>query len=238
MPDIIGKALLDYHHGHYTEDIITETNISEKDILPLPYLFRSYNEMPTIEQRALQMTTGKTLDVGCGSGCHSLYLKKKGINITAIDVSKGAIKVCSLQGISNSKCIDLLNMKGKYDTILLLMNGTGIFQKIELVSIYLAHLKSMLQPNGQILIDSSDLRYMYDSYNDGSILVPMEHYYGELTFTIHYKKETSKPFYWLYIDKARFSGICNHLNLNFEVIEEGDNFEYLAKITHLENTHS
>ena len=72
--DLFGKAILDYQLGNYTEDIITETSISEEDILPLPYLFRNYDEMPKIEQKALQMAKGKVLDVGCGSGSHSLYL--------------------------------------------------------------------------------------------------------------------------------------------------------------------
>ena len=48
MKDILGKALLDYFHGNYTEDILTETNISDEDALPLPYLFRNYDEMPLI----------------------------------------------------------------------------------------------------------------------------------------------------------------------------------------------
>ena len=42
------------------------------------------------------------------------------------------------------------------------MNGTGIFQKLDYVSNYLQHLKKLLAKNGQILIDSTDLRYMYD----------------------------------------------------------------------------
>ena len=72
MKDILGKALLDYHNGNYSEDIITATNISEEDTLPLPYLFRSFVEMPKIEQRALELCRGKILDVGCGAGSHSL----------------------------------------------------------------------------------------------------------------------------------------------------------------------
>ena len=236
MSDILGKALLDYHHGSYTGDIRTETDISEEDILPLPYLFRSYDEMPTIEQKALQLTKGKTLDVGCGSGCHSLYLQKNDVDVTAIDISEGAIKVCQLQGLQNSKCIDLLNISEKYDTILLLMNGTGIFQKMELVPQYLSHLRSLLYLGGQILIDSCDLKYMYDTSEDGSILVPAGRYYGELNFTVHYKGETSTPFPWLYIDKVRFANLCHESQLNFELIEEDENHQYLARLTDLVNT--
>ena len=53
--DLFGIALLDYHNGKYTEDIITWTSISDEDILPLPYLFRDFNEMPKLEQEALKL---------------------------------------------------------------------------------------------------------------------------------------------------------------------------------------
>ena len=70
MKDLFGQAILDYHYqqGQYTEDIKTETTISEEDVLPLPYLFRSFEQMPALEQKALQMAKGKVLEVGCGAG--------------------------------------------------------------------------------------------------------------------------------------------------------------------------
>ena len=232
MKDIIGTALLDYYNGNYSEDIITETNISEEDELPLPYLFRTFKEMPKIEQMALKSAVGKTLDVGCGAGSHSLYLQEKGFDVMGIDTSKGAIEVCKLRGVKNSENIDLLQLKNEsFDTILLLMNGTGIFQNLENTSKYLQHLKSLLNPNGQILIDSSDLRYMYDFTEDGGILVPADRYYGELEFTMRYKEMESEPFEWLYLDERNFENICTLNNLSFEVIARGDNFDYLARVT-------
>lgn len=232
MKDIIGQALLDYYHGNYSEDILTETNISEEDELPLPYLFRSYCEMPEIEQKALDLAKGKVLDVGCGAGSHSLYLQEKGLDVLGIDTSKGAIEVCKLRGLQNAEHIDFLDLNSKeFDTILLLMNGTGIFQNLEKTSEYLQHLKSLLKPEGQILIDSSDLRYMYDSYEDGGILVPADRYYGELEFTMSYKGMQSELFEWLYIDENLFETICTDNKINFEVVARGSNFDYLARIT-------
>jgi hypothetical protein len=75
MKDLFGKAILDYQTNNAPEDLITETSISEADEMSVAYLFRSYEEMPAIEQTALQMAKGKTLDVGCGAGSHSLYLQ-------------------------------------------------------------------------------------------------------------------------------------------------------------------
>lgn len=231
MKDIIGTALLDYYNGNYSEDIITETNISEEDELPLPYLFRDFNEMPEIEQKALKFAKGKVLDVGCGAGGHALYLQEKGFDVLGIDTSEGAIEVCKLRGLKNAKHIDLLQLKNeKFDSILMLMNGTGIFQNLETTSKYLQHLKSLLNPEGQILIDSSDLQYMYDATEEGGILVPADHYYGELEFTMRYKEMESELFEWLYLDEKLFEELCVENNLHFEVIERGENFDYLARI--------
>ncbi|MBW2938895.1 class I SAM-dependent methyltransferase [Aureisphaera sp. CAU 1614] len=232
MKDILGKALLDYFHGNYTEDILTETNISDEDELPLPYLFRNYDEMPSLEQKALELCKGTVLDVGCGAGSHSLWLQNKGLQVTAIDTSKGALEVTRLRGVENVKQISLLDYsEAKFDTILLLMNGTGIFETIDQVPNYLHHLKSLLQPNGQILIDSSDLKYMYDTSEEGGIWVPADRYYGELEFTMKYKGELSNPFHWLYLDSARFEVYAKNNGFKFETIIEGEHFEYLARLT-------
>jgi len=233
MNDIFGQALLDYQNGNYSEDILTETNISEEDVLPLPYLFRGFSEMPPIETKALELVKGKTLDIACGTGSHTLYLQEKGFDVTAIDTSKGAIEVCKLRGVHNAIQSDLLELKDeKFDTILLLVNGTGIFQKIEFIEKYLHHLKSLLNPKGQILIDSSDLRYMYDEgEKEGSIMVPSGNYYGELEFIMKYKNQSSEPFNWLYLDENIFDTAASNCNLNFNVIKRGENFDYLAKLT-------
>lgn len=63
MTDLFGQALLDYQNDNYTDDLYTETNICEEDVLPLPYLFRNYSEMPPLEQLALSNASGKVLDV-------------------------------------------------------------------------------------------------------------------------------------------------------------------------------
>ena len=234
MQDILGSALLDYFHGNYTEDLITETNISEEDELPLPYFFRGFSEMPHIEQQALKLSKGKAMDVGCGAGSHALYLQKKGMKVTAIDTSKGAVEVAKLRGVIDVKNIDLLKLQNeKFDTILLLMNGTGIFQKLEYISVFLEHLKSLLSSNGQILIDSSDLKYMYDTNEEGGIWIPGDSYYGELEFITKYKGQESEPFNWLYLDEKIFENACIASGLNFEIVCRGENFDYLARLSEL-----
>ena len=205
---------------------------SKADEMSVEYLFRSFNEMPKLEKKALQLAKGKILDVGCGAGSHALYLQEKGFDVTAIDISVNAIKACELRGLKNARVQNILDLENeKFDTILLLMNGTGIFGTLSETSKYLQKLKSLLNPNGQILIDSSDIIYMFDADDDGSYLVPADGYYGELAFTISYKNETEDSFPWLYLDYNTLQNAAHANGLGCELVLEGKHFDYLAKLT-------
>ncbi len=229
--DLFGKALLDYQTGNYTEDLITSTNISDEDELPLPYLFRDYPEMPKLEQKALALSKGNVLDVGCGAGNHSLWLQDKGLKVKGIDNSKGAIEVSKKRGVLNTELKPILEETETFDTILLLMNGTGIFQELSQVSKYLKHLKSLLKPNGQILIDSSDISYMYEDEDGGTWLDLNNHYPGELDYFLSYKGEKEAPMKWLYLDFETLKTACLTVGLKCETVMNGKHFDYLAKLT-------
>jgi SAM-dependent methyltransferase len=233
MKDLFGKAILDYQTNNSPQPLITETSISEEDEMSVAYLFRSYNDMPLLEQKAMQLAKGKILDVGCGAGSHSLYLQnKEGAEVTAIDISENAIQACALRGIKNVHVQDILKMdeNEKFDTILLLMNGTGIFGKLDQVSLYLTKLRSLLNENGQILIDSSDIIYMFDEDEDGGKWIPGTAYYGEITFTISYKGEKETPFPWLYLDYNTLQNAALDNGFQCELILEGEHYDYLARL--------
>ena len=234
MKDLFGKAILDYQTDNAPEDLITETSISEEDEMSVAYLFRAFEEMPLIEQKALELAKGKVLDIGCGAGSHSLHLQnKKGLDVTSIDISANAIECCQLRGLKKAIEMDVLDLYpdiNKFDTILLLMNGTGIFGTLEKVPTYLQKLKSLLNPGGQILIDSSDIIYMFDEDEDGGKWIPSDNYYGEVTFTITYKNEKEDSFEWLYLDYNTLQNASFDNGLKCELIEEGKHFDYLARL--------
>ena len=242
MKDLFGKAMFDFQTNNSPENIITETSISEEDEMSVAYLFRSYNEMPKLEQKALQLSKGKILDVGCGAGSHSLYLQEeRQLEVLSIDISTNAIEACKLRGLKNAHVKNILDIennsseseqaKQTFDTIILLMNGTGIFGTLNDTTKYLQKLKSLLNPNGQILIDSSDIIYMFDQdEEDESYLIPAGGYYGELTFTVSYKNEIEDTFPWLYLDYNTLQNAANANGLQCEMILEGDHFDYLARL--------
>ncbi|SHL22180.1 class I SAM-dependent methyltransferase [Flavobacterium saccharophilum] len=234
MKDLFGKAMFDFQTNNSPEDIITETTISEEDEMSVDYLFRSYNEMPKLEQKALQLATGKTLDVGCGAGSHSLSLQNdRNLDVTSIDISEKAIATCKLRGVKNAKVQNILDFEGeKFDTIILLMNGVGIFGKLDNCNKYLSKLKSLLNPEGQILLDSSDIIYMFDEDEDGGKWIPSNNdYYGELVFNISYKGEKEEPFDWLYLDYNTLQNAAIANGLKCELILEGEHYDYLARLS-------
>jgi len=230
MKDLFGQALLDYQNGNYTEDLITSTSISDEEKLPLPYLFRAYDEMPKLEQKALQLAKGKVLDVGCGAGSHSLYLQDQGFTVMAIDISKGAVEVAKQRGVIHTELKDVLDETETFDTILLLMNGTGIFQQLSQIATYLKHLKSLLNANGQILVDSSDIRYMYEEDDEGFWIDANADYYGELDYFLSYKGVDETPIKWLYLDFDTLKKACETAGLKCDLVMEGEHFDYLGQL--------
>ncbi len=232
MKDLMGRAIWDYFYQENPEDLQTETSISELDDLPVSYLFRNYKEMNALEQKALDLSFGKVLDVGAGAGSHSLYLQnKRNLEVTALDISPKSIEICKARGVKNAVCEDFLKFSdGKFDTILLLMNGTGVFQSLENINQYLQKLKNLISENGQILLDSTDILYMYDQDDDGGVLVPATGYYGELDYYIHYKDESELPMKWLYLDFNTLKNAVIANGFKIQKIKQLDD-SYLAKLT-------
>ena len=232
MKDLMGRAIWDYYYQENPEDLQTETYISELDDLPVSYLFRDYQEMNALEKKALDLSFGKVLDVGSGAGSHSLYLQnERKLEVTALDISPKSIEVCKARGVKNAICEDLLQFSEKnFDTVLLLMNGTGIFQSLEHIDQYLQKLKSLVAENGQILLDSTDILYMYDQDEDGGVLVPATGYYGELDYYLHYKGESELPMKWLYLDFDTLENAAIANGFKIQKIEQLED-SYLAQLT-------
>lgn len=201
--------------------------------MSVAYLFREYKDMPKMEQKALQLANGKVLDVGCGAGSHALYLQEKGFDVTAIDISENAIRACKLRGLKKAKVQDIMQLEGdKFDTILLLMNGAGMCGKLKNIPNFLQKLKALLTDDGQILVDSSDIIYMFDEDEDGGKWIPTDvDYYGEVIFDIAYKGEKEASFDWMYIDYNTLQNAAVANGLQCELILEGEHYDYLAKLT-------
>jgi len=229
--DPMGRAIADYHKTGTADRLRVFSPMFEEDEIPLETLFRSYEDMPAIELKALNMVKGKTLDVGAGAGCHSLFLQEQGVDVTAIDISPLSVETMKARGVKKVIEQDFFTLKGQFDTILMLMNGIGIVGTLKRVPEFFRHLDKILVPGGQLLCDSSDISYVFEN-DDGVIEYPdTDNYFGELSYTIQYKQIIGEPFPWLYIDAGTLRQVAERNGYVAEVIAVGEHYDYLAKIT-------
>ena len=198
----MGAAIADYFNKGRAAKLRVFSSQFEEDEIPVGQLFRTFDEMPLLEQTALRLAQGKILDCGAGSGCHALVLQDMGKDVEAIDISPLSVEVMQKRGVCQAYQINLFdeNYLQKFDTILMLMNGSGIIGKLENMGVFFSKMKQLLNPGGCIYMDSSDLRYLFED-EDGSFLVNLAAgYYGEIDFRMQYKQIKGEPFDWLYVD--------------------------------------
>ncbi|MFT6625156.1 MAG: SAM-dependent methyltransferase [Cycloclasticus sp.] len=230
--DPIGSALLDYLETGEDVPIEVKMDIAEDDTLLPSYFFRSYEQCPELEQIALQQARGKVLDVGAGAGSHSLYLQQQGLDVTAIDVSPASVEVMRKRGIKNVLLADFYDdREGQFDTLMFLMNGIGLVQTLDSFDEFFSRVKKLLAPHGQVLLDSSDLIYMFEE-EDGSYLIDInDKYHGEVIFNLAYKNISGDPFNWLYVSEELLQDAAEANGFDFEVVKQGPHYDYLAKLT-------
>lgn len=227
----MGAAILDYQTKGKAGKLSILSSMFEEDEMPVKHLFRNLEEMPMLEQKALSLAKGKVLDVGAGAGCHALALQAQSIAVKAIDISPLSCEAMELRGVMNAECINLFDehLDSGFDTILLLMNGTGIAGKIENLPALFNRLKALLNKGGQILIDSSDIKYIYEN-EDGSFDINLNAaYYGEVDYQMVYKDVKGDSFDWLYVDFPLLKSIAESCGLHGELIAEGEHYDYLAR---------
>ena len=228
--DPIGLAIKQFSETKKPYDIIVSSDLCDDDIIPIEVLFRTYQEMPELEQLALSKCKGKILDVGAGAGAHAKELMKKSFQVKAIDTSKGAVEYMLSQKI-DAEQISFYDLKNQqYDTILCLMNGLGIAGKLSNLENFLSHAKSLLKKGGSLLCDSSDIKYLYEDDEGGYWFDLNSEYYGNFKFQMAYKKEVGPWFDWLYVDFDNLFNACKNVGLKANRIYENDD-HYLAEIT-------
>ena len=227
----MGAAILDYQTKGKAGKLSILSSMFDEDEMPVKHLFRNLEEMPMLEQKALSLAKGKVLDVGAGAGCHALALQAQSIAVKAIDISPLSCEAMELRGVMDAECINLFDehLETGFDTILLLMNGTGIAGKIGNLPALFNRLKALLNKGGQILIDSSDIKYIYEN-EDGSFDINLNAaYYGEVDYQMVYKDVKGDSFDWLYVDFPLLKSIAESCGLHGELIAEGEHYDYLAR---------
>lgn len=228
----MGAAIYDFHKNGTADVLRVFSSQFEEDEIPVADLFREYDDMPELERIALDEASGEILDVGAGSGCHSVALMKMGKSAVAIDISPLSVEVMKERGVDALQ-VNLYDesFDRKFDTVLMLMNGTGIIGNLDNMPVFFERMKQLLKSGGSILIDSSDLRYLFEE-EDGSLMIDLaDDYYGQLDYQMQYKDVHGEPFDWLYVDFDTLAFYAEESGFDAELLAEGEHYDYLAKLT-------
>lgn len=228
----MGAAIYDYHKSGKASVLVVHSSMFEDDEIPVDTLFRSFDQMPVLEKIALKAASGRILDVGAGSGCHSLALAHMGKETVAIDISPLSVEVMKERGV-DARVVNLYDegFREKFDTVLMLMNGTGIIGNFDNMPAFFTRMKQLLNPGGSIILDSSDLRYLFEE-EDGSLMIDLaDDYYGLLDYQMEYDGVLGEPFDWLYVDFNTLAYYAEENGFNIELMAEGEHYDYLARLT-------
>ncbi len=225
LKDVHGHAILDFFVGNPKGPLIIHNNYDVAEEMPVEVFFRNEEDFTSLEHIALQHCHGSIMDLGAGAGAHSLVLQEMGKEVYAIENSPGCVEVMQRAGISNVLFTDYRKHNRKYDTILVMMNGLGLAGTLQHVNTFISSLLKMLHPGGQLLMDSSDIAYLYQEK-----IQPPIGYYGEVRYQYEYDGVKGEWFDWVYVDPATLGSILKKMKLNFEILATDPNDQFLFRI--------
>jgi len=223
--DLLGQVLVDFYNGKGSA-LLINNKYGDPEEMPVEVFFREKEDLTDLEKAAISHCKGNILDVGAGAGAIALMLQDS-FEVTAIESSEGASQVMKALEVRNGITGDVFDYAGEnYDTLLLLMNGIGIVGRLDNLQKSLIHFAEMLNPDGQILLDSSDISYLYEGEDK-----PANKYFGQLTYQYAYKNQIGDWFDWLYVDFDTLSEHAEKAGLQAELLIQDENDQYLARLT-------
>lgn len=225
--DILGKALLDYHQKRFKKPLLLHNNYGKPENQPLSVFFQNARNMPELDLYAISLCKGHTLDIGAGTGRHSLELQNNGLKVTSLDSSPCCIRLMKDRGLDHVVEGNIYDFDGEtYDTLLLMMNGIGLCQTLDALIPLLKKLKSLLKPNGQVIFDSSDISYLYLDE-----MFPHDRYFGEIDYRYEYRNEMGEWFKWVYVDKETMQFMAEQVGFQCQIIYQNNRDQYLSRMT-------
>ena len=228
-----GKSLLDYYNGERTAEIIVRRDDGFETVLPVEIFFRPQTDLFPSEVEAINQCHGHILDIGAGSGIHTLILQSRGLIVTAIDINSDAVKIMIQRRIQDVHCADIMQFKGgPFDTLLMMGHGIGMVEDIQGLNLFLDYATRLTKGDGQLLINSVDVRQTDDSvhlkYQKANRLAGR--YFGETRIQFEYKGESGPFCGWLHVDPQTLQKQAELKDWRTEIIFQEKSGEYLARL--------
>jgi len=232
-----GVAILDYFNGNVSASLTAVDELGQRREAHVGKFFREAEAFPEIEKKALELCFGKVLDIGAGAGRHSLALQQRGLTVCAIDIVPDCVTVMKMRGVREVYCADIMEFNGgPFDTLLGVMNGLTMVKSLGRLPAFLHHLRRLTGPNGQYLVDSTNLRRSAGPELNALLDAKLRdgQYFGELTAQMEYKNKRGTLFRELYVDQETLIDRALTAGWDCDIVIQQENGRYLARLTPLQ----
>ena len=231
--ETFGMALRKYFEGSPNVNLIVRRDDGKEAILPVSVFFREQVEFTEIEKTAMELTKGRVLDIGAGGGSLSLALQTKGHPVTAVDISPQATAILRERGLEQVYCADIFEFEGgPFDTLLMMGHGIGMVESVEGLDRFLGKAHRLLTRNGQLLLDSLDVRATDDSDHLSYLESNRRagRYIGEVRMQFEFQGQTGPFCGWLHVDAVTLTDHARSAGWQCQIVLCEETGNYLARL--------
>jgi SAM-dependent methyltransferase len=186
---------------------------------------------PAADRAALDLCRGRVLDVGAGGGRIALALQARGLEVTALDVSPGAIDVCRARGVDRTFVGTVHAHQGTYDTFVLWCNNLGLLGSPELAPGFLAELARLAAPGARVVAQGTNpyggagdpVHLAYQERNRRRGRMP-----GHLTVRIRYRELATPWFDYLLCSPPELGDLVRGTRWRIVDVDDSEPSRYTA----------
>lgn len=198
--------------------------------------FLAYEQWQAAEQHHVDQAQGRVLDIGCGAGRHSLHLQQRGLDVTAIDLSPGAVEVCRRRGVRNALVRSIAEIDAfapsSFDTVLMLGHNFGLLGGADEARRRLGDLAAITSSHARILVNTLDpyrtdspdhLAYHERNRQRGRMA-------GQIRMRVRYRGSVGEWFDYLFVSQAEMRALVEGTAWEVGSVVEGNGPTYFATL--------
>jgi SAM-dependent methyltransferase len=187
------------------------------------------------DHRALRLCRGHVLDIGVGAGRTAVEIQRRGMAVTGLDISPGAIEIARQRGLRDSvrNTVDAYaTSSARYDTFLLLGNNLGLIEGPQRAPVFLDALARLAHPGAQIIAQGTDpygttdpvhVAYHRRNRERGRLG-------GQLRLRLRYRLVATEWFDYLNCSVEELKALLAGTRWRLKAIDDSDRPYYLAVI--------
>ncbi|WP_250032086.1 class I SAM-dependent methyltransferase [Paractinoplanes maris] len=200
---------------------------------PADHYLAEPGEWQPHDHRALRLCRGHVLDIGVGAGRTAVELQRRGMAVTGLDTSAGAIEIARRRGLRDTvlNTVDAYSSAdARYDTFLLLGNNLGLIENAERAPVFLDALARLANPGARIIAQGTDPYGTTDPVHVGYHRRNRERgrLGGQLRLRLRYRLLATDWFDYLNCSPAELKELLAGTRWRLTAIDDTDRPYYLA----------